>query len=50
MPVVSLRLPFKGAPDDHDTQICCLGPTLVNFGFFFYGWHVVAIQDPDFDN
>ena len=41
-------LTIKRAPAIHDTQACCLGPTLYNIviGPFNQGWYIVAIPDP----
>ena len=41
-------LAIKRAPADHDTQACCLGPTLCNImiGHFDLGWYIVALPDP----
>ena len=41
-------LAIRRAPVDHDTQACCLGPTLCNIvnGYFDHGWYIVAILDP----
>ena len=43
----SPKLVIRRAPADHDTQACCLGPTLCNFeiGHFYHGWDIVAIPD-----
>ena len=44
----SPMLAIKRAPADHDSQACCLGPTLCNImtGHFNHGWYIVAIPDP----
>ena len=44
----SPMLAIRRAPADHDTQACCLRPTLCNIviGHFNHGWYIVAIPDP----
>ena len=48
MMIGSPMLAIGRAPVDHDTQACCLGPTLCNIpiGHFDNGLYIVAIPDP----
>ena len=48
MTIGSPMLAIRRAPADHDTQACCLGPTLCNIvtGHSNHGWYIVAIPDP----
>ena len=41
----SPMLANRRAPADHDTQACCLGPSLCHFQHFYHGWYMVAIPD-----
>ena len=43
-------LAIRRAPADHDTQACCLGPTLCHIliQHFYHEWYIVAIPDLGF--
>ena len=48
MTIGSPILAIRRAPADHDTQACCLGPTLsyIQIWNFYHEWNIVAIPDP----
>ena len=44
----SPMLAIRRAPADHNTEACCLGPTVCNIEIrhFYHRWYIVAIPDP----